>query len=92
MTVPVANLSRLLFLTGRTLLKKVRQLDALKDAGNDAFKAGQQDEAIGKYTEALELAEDNDTLRATLFSNRASARLKVNEMASQTKQVLLAGS
>ena len=70
------------FVLARTLLKKVRQLDALKDAGNDAFKGGRLDEAVQKYTEALEAAEDNETLRATLFSNRASAHFKVRALSS----------
>lgn len=66
------------FTLARTLLKKVRRLDSLKDAGNDAFKAGRLDEAVEKYSEALTAAEDNDTLRATLLSNRASAHLRVS--------------
>lgn len=35
------------------------------------------EEAIEKYTEALGVDEENDVLRATLYSNRASAYLRV---------------
>lgn len=37
------------------LRKRVRDVDRLKDEGNSAFKAGRLDEAVAKYTEALEV-------------------------------------
>lgn len=59
-------------------MKRIRALDALKEAGNEAFKAGRIADAIAKYTEAIEAAQDdNETLRATLLSNRAAAHMKV---------------
>lgn len=60
-----------------TLMKRIRALDALKEAGNEAFKAGRIADAVEKYTEAIQAAEDNETMRATLLSNRAAAHMKV---------------
>lgn len=37
------------------LRKRVKDVDRLKDEGNAAFKAGQHNTAIQKYTEALEV-------------------------------------
>lgn len=37
------------------LRKRVRDVDRLKDDGNAAFKSGRLEEAIEKYTEALEV-------------------------------------
>lgn len=37
------------------LRKRVRDVDRLKDEGNSAFKAGRLDEAVAKYSEALEV-------------------------------------
>lgn len=68
------------FAPARTLVRRIRHLDALKDAGNDAFKKSDWDTAIAKYTEALEAVDvENDQLRATLLSNRATAHLKKGE-------------
>jgi DnaJ family protein C protein 7 len=58
-------------------LRKVKLLDTLKDAGNDAFKAGRLQEAIDKYGEVLEIDKENESIQATLLSNRATAYLKV---------------
>lgn len=65
----------------RTLMKRIRALDALKEAGNEAFKAGRIADAIAKYSEAIEAdQDDNETLRATLLSNRAAAHMKVSRV------------
>jgi Flp pilus assembly protein TadD len=42
-----------------------------KEAGNDAFEAGNFDKAVAAYTRALELQPTD----ATLYSNRAAAYL-----------------
>ncbi|GAA5904248.1 uncharacterized protein JCM6883_006424 [Sporobolomyces salmoneus] len=70
------------FSKARTLMKKVRALDQLKEAGNTAFKEQRTEEAIQKYTEALEFDEDNETMRATLLSNRAAAHLRLKDYPS----------
>ncbi|GAA5918729.1 hypothetical protein JCM5296_000538, partial [Sporobolomyces johnsonii] len=64
------------FTKARTLLKRIRALDALKEAGNAAFKEQRTDEAIAKYTEAIEFDPDNENMRAILLSNRAAAHLR----------------
>lgn len=76
----------------RTLLRKVKLLDTLKDAGNDAFKNGRLQEAIDKYTEGIEVDLENDNMRATFLSNRATAQLKVRSLASRTRTDILPSS
>ncbi|GAA5834692.1 hypothetical protein JCM11251_003634 [Rhodosporidiobolus azoricus] len=70
------------FTRARILMKRVRQIDALKEAGNEAFKAGRTDEAVAKYTEAMEADPDNETMRTTLLSNRAAAHMKAKNYPS----------
>ena len=49
--------------------------EKLKGEGNDAFKAGDYEEALVKYTRAIELTEkDND--KSTYLKNRAAVHLK----------------
>ena len=61
----------------KMLLKKARLVESTKEAGNDLFKRGQHTEAIAKYTECLDLLEpENESLRTTLLSNRATAHGK----------------
>jgi DnaJ family protein C protein 7 len=54
-----------------------KALEAKKDEGNAAFKAGQLDVAVVAYTEAMAIDDTNDAVTATLLSNRATARLKL---------------
>lgn len=58
-------------------MKRIKLVESLKTAGNDAFKAGRNDEAIQKYTEAMDADPENETMRTILFSNRAAAYVKV---------------
>ncbi|SCZ93931.1 BZ3500_MvSof-1268-A1-R1_Chr6-3g08998 [Microbotryum saponariae] len=67
------------YVLARTLLRQVKLVDSLKDAGNEAFKSNRLDEAIAKYSEALVVDPENDVLRATLLSNRATAQLKLKK-------------
>ncbi|SCV67397.1 BQ2448_5008 [Microbotryum intermedium] len=67
------------YVLARTLLRQVKLLDSLKDAGNEAFKLNRLDKAIAKYSEALAVDPENDVLRATLLSNRATAQLKLKK-------------
>jgi len=59
-------------------------VERLKEEGNTAFKAGKLNEAVDKYTEALdrvgEAAEEGGggQIRATLLSNRATTLLKLD--------------
>ncbi|GAA5904965.1 hypothetical protein JCM6882_002406 [Rhodosporidiobolus microsporus] len=70
------------FTKARILMKGVRLVDSLKEAGNEAFKAGRTDEAVAKYTEAMEADPENEPMRATLLSNRAAAHMKAKSYAS----------
>ncbi|KDE07038.1 hypothetical protein MVLG_02616 [Microbotryum lychnidis-dioicae p1A1 Lamole] len=67
------------YVLARTLLRQVKLVDSLKDAGNEAFKMNRLDRAIAKYSEALAVDPENDVLRATLLSNRATAQLKLKK-------------
>lgn len=61
----------------RILLKKTRQIESTKEAGNEQFKSGQWQNAIGKYTECLDLLDgEHESIRITLLSNRATAYQK----------------
>jgi DnaJ family protein C protein 7 len=66
------------FKAARTLLRLVKSLEAKKDEGNAAFKAGKVEEAITLYGEAMAIDETNEPMRITLLSNRAVAYQKVS--------------
>jgi len=55
--------------------KREAQANLKKHAGNKAYTKGHYDEAIERFTEAIELTPDNHLL----FSNRAACYLKLNE-------------
>ncbi|KAJ3564627.1 hypothetical protein NP233_g8174 [Leucocoprinus birnbaumii] len=67
------------------LRKRIKEVERLKEEGNTAFKASKLDEAVEKYTEALEQigeAEEEGKggqIRATLLSNRATTLLKLSK-------------
>lgn len=54
-------------------LEALAQQEALKEAGNAAFKAGNYREAIEKYTLAIKADPSN----GVIYSNRAQALIKV---------------
>ncbi|KAJ6485844.1 protein prenylyltransferase [Mycena sanguinolenta] len=66
------------------LRKRVKDVERLKEEGNTVFKIGRFDEAIEKYSEALERVGESEEegkggqIRATLLSNRATALLKLD--------------
>lgn len=43
------------YLPAQQLRKRVKDIERLKDEGNAAFKTGNLQEAVDKYTEALEV-------------------------------------
>ncbi len=65
------------------LRKRIKDVERLKDEGNNAFKLGQHQQAIEKYGEAIDRigsAEEEGKggqIRATLLSNRATTLVKV---------------
>ncbi|KAF9465650.1 hypothetical protein BDZ94DRAFT_1296411 [Collybia nuda] len=69
----------------RKLRTRVKDVERLKEEGNVSFKTGKLNDAIEKYTEALErigTAEEEGgggQIRATLLSNRATTLLKLNK-------------
>ena len=68
----------------KKLRQRVKAVEKLKDEGNALFKSNSWQEAIEKYTGALEVVGESDeearggTMRATLLSNRATSLVKVH--------------
>jgi len=60
----------------RTMFKLFKSIGRAKDAGNRAFKAGQLEEAITKYTECLSLDKTNLKFNCVIYANRAAVWLK----------------
>ncbi|KAK0555249.1 hypothetical protein OC861_004939 [Tilletia horrida] len=65
----------------RSLFKRSRKLESVKEAGNAAFKAGNLEEAVQRYTDAIDLVKEDDSVRptsflATIYSNRATVYSK----------------
>lgn len=67
----------------RTLLKRVKAFEKVKEEGNTSFKKGSYDEAVQYYTEALEAIGtrpeegEGGIIRAILLSNRALVYSKI---------------
>ncbi|KAF8917535.1 hypothetical protein CPB85DRAFT_1284484 [Mucidula mucida] len=67
------------------LRKRIKDVERLKDEGNNAFKLGQHQQAIEKYGQAIgrigsaEEEGKGGQIRATLLSNRATTLLKLNK-------------
>ncbi|KAL1678207.1 hypothetical protein EV122DRAFT_212555 [Schizophyllum commune] len=66
------------------LRKRVKEVERLKEEGNTFFKTGKFEEAIDKYTEALDAIGEVETegkggqIRSTLLSNRATTLVKLS--------------
>ncbi|KAH7170243.1 hypothetical protein EDB81DRAFT_156885 [Dactylonectria macrodidyma] len=60
-------------------LRIVQKLDRMKEEGNVEFKAGRLQQAIEKYTAALEIDVSNKSMNAKLLQNRAQCRIKLKE-------------
>ncbi|AIO02189.1 DNAJ domain protein, putative [Leishmania panamensis] len=63
----------------RVLLKRIRSIESHKDAGNAAFKNKNAKEAVMEYTQAVECDLTNARMNATLRSNRAAAKMDLND-------------
>ncbi|THH09682.1 hypothetical protein EW146_g8616 [Bondarzewia mesenterica] len=67
------------------LRRRVKDVERLKEEGNQAFKSGRFQEALDKYTETLERIGENEEegkggqIRATLLSNRATTLVKLSK-------------
>ena len=62
----------------KTFYKKAKLLQAKKEQGNQAFKAGNWQEAYDLYTESLTIDPLNKSLNAALYFNRAITSAKVS--------------
>ncbi|KAI1432939.1 hypothetical protein GGR50DRAFT_688625 [Xylaria sp. CBS 124048] len=58
-------------------LRTVQKLDRMKEDGNEDYKAGRWQEAIDKYTAALDVDPTNRGINSKLLQNRALCRLKL---------------
>jgi tetratricopeptide (TPR) repeat protein len=67
------------FSKARISLKQLRNLEARKKEGNDAFQRGAQEEAVAAYTEALAVDPENTSFNSTLYANRAAAYSKLGK-------------
>ena len=69
--------------TARRMLKRVKELEKVKEEGNTAFKLQRWEEAAGKYGDALDIVGaspeegEGGIIRAILLSNRAIAYQKM---------------
>jgi len=66
----------------RDAFKMVKAMERVKTAGNDAFKAGNCAAAIEAYTEALGMDPLNTNFNATIYCNRAAAKMKHSQYKS----------
>ncbi|KAG5189282.1 heat shock protein 40 like protein [Tribonema minus] len=62
-----------------TLIRRARAMEATKERGNKAFKAGQMQEAIAAWTEALAMDPSNKLYNAKLYFNRANALARLRQ-------------
>ncbi|TFL02283.1 hypothetical protein BDV98DRAFT_58122 [Pterulicium gracile] len=69
----------------QSLRKRTKDVERLKEEGNNAFKSSKWKEALEKYEEALERVGENaeegkgGQIRATLLSNKATTLLKLDD-------------
>ena len=63
----------------KTLFKYCKKMDRLRQAGNDAFKSGQYDEALEHYGSFLETDTLGGIVKAKIYSNRAIVYSRRNE-------------
>jgi len=63
----------------QVLIKKIRKLQRMKDAGNKHFKAGRNEKAVEEYTKCLEVDPENKSFNAKLHCNRAAALQKIGK-------------
>ncbi|KAL5513467.1 hypothetical protein ACEPAH_3866 [Sanghuangporus vaninii] len=71
-------------LRAKKLRQRVKAVERLKDEGNASFKVNKWEEAVDRYSEALDVVGDNEEegkggqIRATLLSNRATTLVKLD--------------
>ncbi|EHK41429.1 hypothetical protein TRIATDRAFT_173440, partial [Trichoderma atroviride IMI 206040] len=60
-------------------LRIVQKLDRMKEEGNTEFKAGRFQQAIQKYSDALDIDPSNKSMNAKLLQNRAQCKIKLQK-------------
>jgi DnaJ family protein C protein 7 len=70
--------------------KQLKQIEQLKEEGNQAFKNGNYVDAMEKYSRAVAVDPLNNTLNATLNCNLAAAAAKQNKHEEAVKYATLA--
>eukprot|EP00308_Calcidiscus_leptoporus_P024443 CAMPEP_0119378592 /NCGR_PEP_ID=MMETSP1334-20130426/49016_1 /TAXON_ID=127549 /ORGANISM="Calcidiscus leptoporus, Strain RCC1130" /LENGTH=615 /DNA_ID=CAMNT_0007397857 /DNA_START=63 /DNA_END=1906 /DNA_ORIENTATION=+ len=63
----------------RKMRVKLKEIEATKARGNEAFQSRRYDEAIAAYSETMLLDPDNVDLNLTLYTNRATAKFKAGD-------------
>ncbi|KAG8845217.1 hypothetical protein FRB96_002592 [Tulasnella sp. 330] len=80
----------------RVLLRRVKDVERMKEEGNSAFKTGKWSDAVTKWTETLEIIGHSDEeggggqIRAILLSNRATTLLKMKKLEDALEDTLIA--
>lgn len=59
----------------KSLLKQLRLIESHKEAGNNAFKQKENENAIKEYTAAIDIDPTNLKMAATLRGNRGAAKM-----------------
>jgi DnaJ family protein C protein 7 len=72
-------------ITARQLLKLVKQLDSLRNQGNEAFKSASWTEALDFYSQCVNVAPFDSVHRVKALSNRATVYLKINDLGQAMK-------
>lgn len=62
-------------------LRVVQKLNRMKEDGNNDYKAGRWQAAVGKYTEALEIDPTNKGTNSKILQNRALCLIKLKDYA-----------
>ena len=60
-------------------LKRLKTFDNLKEQANQFYKEGNNEEAIKKYTECIELDKYNANFNSIVYCNRALAKYRLKE-------------
>ena len=66
--------------------QKVKSLESLKNAGNDAYNAKRHQEAYDLYTQALQADSQNPNYDSIIYRNRAAALMEVCVFSSPSEK------
>ena len=60
-------------------IKRMKTFDSLKEEANKFYKEGNNEEAIKKYTECIQLDKYNANFNSIVYCNRALAKFRLKE-------------